>query len=100
MDANLLRFTLNGVNYQIRPHVWRDHPERIGWITVEQIRNTIAQPDFQEVESWDRTVYWKWFSDFGEKGNFVKVVVNSREATHFVTTAHPDGNLRKRRGRI
>lgn len=100
MERDPLGFTLNGVNYRIRPHVWRDHPERVGQITVEQIRSAIAQPDFQEAESWDRTVYWKWFPEFAGNGNFVKVVVNSRQATRFVTTAHADSAMRKERGPV
>jgi len=41
-------FTHNGVNYRISSHIWRDHPARRGLITIEQIKETIAQPDLQQ----------------------------------------------------
>ena len=100
MEPSLLRFTHNGVNYRISDHTWRDYQDRHGLITVDRIRETIIQPDIQEQESDIITRYWKWFPEMGSRGNYVKVVVNSSMAIHFVSTAHPDRNMRKRRSRL
>lgn len=96
MEPSLLRFTHNRINYRISDHIWRDHHDRRGLITVDQIRETIIQPDAQEQERDIITRYWKWFPELGSGGNYVKVVVNSSLATHFISTAHPDSGMRKR----
>ncbi len=89
-------FTHNGIDYRINPHIWIDHLERIGLITVRQVQETIRQPDFQEDESEQITHYWKWFPDVGS-GNYIEAVVNVARFPRFVTTAHPDDSMRKRR---
>ncbi len=45
MENDSLTFTLNGILYQIDPHIWRDHPNRIGLKTVERITDAIRDPD-------------------------------------------------------
>ena len=62
MEADPLRFTLNGIYYRIDPHIWTAYPDRVGLITVERIVEAIRQPDFQEIESEYVTYFWKWFS--------------------------------------
>lgn len=98
MEADPLRFTLNGIYYRIDPHIWTAYPDRVGLITVERIVEAIRQPDFQEIESEYVTYFWKWFHEIGTDGNYVKVIVNARQETRLVSTAHPDENLRRRRG--
>lgn len=98
MEEYPLRFILNGVEYRISSHVWRDHADRDGLIEVEHIRGAIDAPDYQEEESDTVMLYWKWFPEFGEKGNYVRVVVNTRQATRLVTTAYLDRRMRKLMG--
>ena len=99
MDADPLNFTHNGVNYRISSHIWRDHPAMRGLITIEQIKETIAQPDLQQQETATITHYWKWFPELGSRGNYLEIIVNSNRETRFITTAHPDSSMRKRRER-
>ena len=99
MDAEQLTFSHDGFDYRINSHIWVDHPERVGLITVEQVRETIRQPDFQEYESERITHFWKWFDDVGS-GNYVEAVVNISREPRFVVTAHPDESQRKRRQRL
>ena len=94
MEADPITFTLNGINYRISPHIWRNYPVRIGQVTVDRIRNTISQPDIQVAESRDVTLYWKWFPEIGS-GNYLRVVLRERAEIHLVVTAHPDGSQRK-----
>lgn len=96
MEAEQLTFTHGGIVYRINPHIWLDHPERIGLITVQQVQETVRQPDFQEDESERIRHYWKWFPDVGS-GNYIEAVVNVGMEPCFVTTAHPDESMRKRR---
>lgn len=98
MEAGPLTFTLNGINYRISSHIWRNYPTRVGQVTVERIRDTISQPDIQVVESRDVTLYWKWFTEIGS-GNYLKVVVRAGTEIHLVVTAHPDGSQRKQEER-
>ena len=93
MKPEQLTFTLNGIDYRISSHIWRNYPVRIGQVTVERIRDTIGQPDIQVAESREVTLYWKWFPEIGS-GNFLKVVVKARAEIHLVITAHPDGSRR------
>lgn len=95
MENSDLTFTLNSVHYRIDPHIWRDHPDRIGLVTVERIRDTVQSPDFEEDENEYIRHYWKWFPELGS-GNYMEVIVNSREVVHLVSTAHPNGSLRRR----
>ena len=99
MEIFRTRFTLNGVNYRISEHVWRDNRNRRGLITFDRVRETISQPDIQHQESDIITRYWKWFPEMGSKGNYIKVVVNSGMTIHLVSTAHPDSGMRKIRSR-
>ena len=96
MEATPLSFTYNGIIYRLNPHIWRDHQDRVGVITVEQVQDAIRQPDFEEEESERIRHFWKWFPDVGS-GNYVEVVVNVSMESHFVVTAHPDSSQRKRR---
>ena len=96
MQTDPLRFTHNGIVYRINPHIWVDHAERIGLITVEQVRETIRQPDFEEDESESIKHFWKWFPDVGS-GNYIEAIVNVSAESYFVITAHPDSSQRKRR---
>ncbi len=96
MQTDPLRFTHNGIVYRINPHIWVDHRHRVGLITVEQVQDTIRQPDFQEDESERIRHFWKWFSDVGS-GNYLEAIVNISTEPRFVVTAHPDSSQRKRR---
>lgn len=100
METSLLRFTHDGVNYRISDHIWRDYRERRGLITVDQVRETIIQPDVQEQESDFITHYWKWFPEMGSGGNYLEVIVNSRMEVRLISTAHPDSGMRKWRERL
>ena len=97
MEADAITFTLNGINYRISSHIWRRHRDRVGLVTVENIRETIRQPDFQEDESESVTRYWKWFPEMGS-GNYLRVIVKSSEHPNLVITAYPDESQRQRRG--
>ena len=96
MESEQLTFTHEGILYRINPHIWVDHPERVGLITVDQVQETIRQPDFWEDESDRITHFWKWFDDVGS-GNYLEVVINVSMEPRFVTTAHPDNSMRKKR---
>lgn len=96
MEAEQLTFTHGSTVYRISPHIWLDHPERIGLFTAQQVQETIRHPDFQEDESERIRHYWKWFPDVGS-GNYIEAVVNVSMEPRFVTTAHPDDSMRKRR---
>ena len=98
MENDPLIFTLDGVEYCIDPHIWNDYPNRIGLVTVERIREVIRAPDFEEHETAFTTLYWKWFPELGRRGNYIKVVVKIDEEIRFVSTSHPDSNLRSRMG--
>ena len=97
MAADPLSFIHNGTTYRISAHIWQDHPIRVEQVTVERIRDTIIHPDFQEDENEYIRHYWKWFPELGS-GNYIEVIVNSRQVIYFVSTAHPDRNFRKRIG--
>ena len=96
MESDPLTFTLNGINYRISSHIWLGHRDRIGLVTVENIRETIRQPNFQEYESDSVTRYWKWFPELGS-GNYLRVIVRRREHSNLVITAYPDEGQRQRR---
>ena len=70
--------------------------DRVGLVTVENIRETIRQPDFQEDESESVTRYWKWFHELGA-GNYLRVIVRRFEHSNLVITAYPDEGQRQRR---
>ena len=44
MENSELAFSLEGVDYRADPHIWDDHPNRIGLVTIERIRDTIRAP--------------------------------------------------------
>ena len=94
METDPPTFTLNGITYRISSHIWRNHPTRVGQVTVELIRDTIGQPDFQEMESRDVTLYWKWFPEIGSR-HYMKVVVKAGAEIYLVITAHLDRNFRR-----
>ncbi len=96
MEIDHLRFTFSGVNYQIDPHIWNDHPNRIGLITVERIKDAVGAPDLVEHETISTKLFWKWFPELGDDGNYIKVVVKIDRDPHIVTTAYPDSNMRRR----
>lgn len=98
MENDSLTFTLNGILYQIDPHIWRDHPNRIGLITVERIIDAIQDPDVRQDETAVTTLYWKWFPELGSGGNYIKVVVERKETHREITTSHPDSRMRRGRG--
>ena len=97
MEADQLTFILDGIAYRISPHIWLGHRDRVGLVTVENIRETIRQPDFQEEESDTVTRYWKWFPELGS-GNYLRVIVKRQERSNLVITAYPDEDQRNRRG--
>ena len=98
MEDNELTFSLEGVVYRVDPHIWDDHPNRIGLVTIERIRDTIRAPDLVDEETSLTTIFWKWFPELGRGGNYVKVIVRINGEVRFVTTSHPDSNLRSRIG--
>ena len=98
MENSELAFSLEGVDYRADPHIWDDHPNRIGLVTIERIRDTIRAPDLTEEVTNLITIFWRWFRELGKRGNYVKVIVKFDGEVRLVTTSHPDSNLRSRMG--
>ena len=99
MEDDQLTFTHDGITYRIDPHIWRDHPDRIGLVTVDRIRDTVQSPDFEEDETGGAKFLWKWFPELGRRGNYIKVIVEIEENHREITTSHPDSSMRSKEAR-
>ena len=80
-------------------HIWSDHPDRVGLVTVERIRETITSPERTELVRGGRILYLRWFAEMGSRGNYLAVVVDQDQDPHLVVTAMPNRNERRKRGR-
>ena len=85
--------------YRINEHIWTDHPERIGQVTIDLIRQTILEPERTGPGKFDRIVYWRWFPELSDRGNYLRVIVDEIAVPHVVVSAMPDKDERKRRRR-
>jgi hypothetical protein len=94
-----MTFTVRGRIYQVAEHIWRDHPKRIGQVTVERIRETILAPERTAQGRLDRIIYWRWVPELSSYGNYLKVVVDPHDDPYIVVTAMPDRDERRRRRR-
>ena len=92
-----MTFNIEGRVYRVIEHIWRDHPERIGQITIDLIRQTLLNPEQIGPGKLGRVIYWRWFPEFGDRGNYLKVIVDETDVPYLVVSAMPDRNERRRR---
>ena len=95
-----MSFTIQGRVYRVADHIWRDHPERIGQVTIEQIRQTILEPELTGPGKYSRIIYWRWFPELSDRRNYPKVIVDELEVPHVVVSAMPDKDERRRQRRV
>ena len=88
---------IGGQIYEVAEHIWRDHPERIGQVTIDQIRQTILEPERTGPGKYDRILYWRWFAELSDRGNYLRVIVDEIAVPHVVVSAMPDKDERRRR---
>jgi len=91
-----MTFTIDEQQYEVAEHVWRDHPNRIGLVTIDRIRETIESPERTGHGAIDRIKYWKWFPDISARGNYLRVVVDPVSEPRIVVSASPDRSERRR----
>ena len=92
-------FTIQDQTYRVTEHILREHPERIGQVTIDQIRQTILEPERTVPGKYERIVYWRWFPELSDRGNYLKVIVDETAVPHVVVSAMPDKDERRRQRR-
>jgi hypothetical protein len=95
-----MTFEIEGQPYRVTEHILREHPNRADYVTVERIRETILTPERTELGKVDRIIYWRWFPELSNQGNYLKVIIDPLYEPHIVVTAMPDRNERRRRRRL
>jgi hypothetical protein len=94
-----MTFIIRSQEYRVAEHIWRDHLDRVGLVTMEQIQETISSPERTELVRGARVLYLRWFAEIGSRGNYLAVIVDQNQNPHVVVTAMPNRNERRRRRR-
>ena len=95
-----MTFTIEGRAYEVSEHIWHDHPNRAGLVTVDRIRETIEAPELTGTGGYGRVIYWRWFPELSDLGNYTRVVVDPQSEPLLVVSASPDRSERRRRRRL
>ena len=94
-----MNVTIGSETYRLLDHIWDDHPERVGQVTVDLIVDTILRPERTAPGRSGRIIYWRWVPELSDRGNYLKVIVDPTVTPIVVVTALPDSQERKRQRR-
>ena len=95
-----MTFTIGEQLYEVAEHIWRDHPNRVGIVTIDRIRETIEAPERTGLGRCERIIYWRWFPELSSGGNYLRVIVDLGSEPRIVISASPDRSERRRRMRL
>ena len=63
---------------------------------MDTIQQTLLDPERTGPGKLGRVVYWRWFPGFGDRGNYLKVIVDETDVPYVVVSAIPDRNERSK----